>query len=252
VGKSSIVNMLVGEAAAPISGSGRGCTLDSQGYDFSTGVRQYRIHDTAGLNEGDAGRVPTNDAIFKLCKLLYALSDGVSLLVFCLRAPRIRESAKYNWSLFYDIICRKKVPIVVVVTGLEAEEDMEAWCHREDNREAFQEHGIHFNAIAGLTASRGRRRPNGTYVFQEEYDESVGRLKTLISRYHLVTPWRVERVKWFREIYETRYRLDTECLKLFPYQAMVGSVREGAQRLISECGMSPDDAERLARELEQA
>ena len=244
--------MLVGDEAAPISSGGRGCTLDSQGYDFITGVKQYRIHDTAGLNAGEAARVPTNDAIFKLCRLLYALSDGVSLLVFCLRAPRIGGSAKYNWTFFYDIICRKRVPIVVVVTGLEAEEDMDTWCHRDDTLEAFQEHGIYFNGIAGITASRGRRRPNGTYVFQEEYDESVGKLRTLISRYHLITPWKVERVKWFREIYETRYGLDVKCIKLFPYEALVEVVREGAQRLISECGMSPEDAERLARELERA
>jgi energy-coupling factor transporter ATP-binding protein EcfA2 len=247
-GKSSIVNMLVGNAAAQISGGGRGCTLESHGYDFSIGARKYRIHDTAGLNEGEAGRVPTNDAIVKLCKLLYALNDGVALLVFCLRAPRIRDSVKYNWSLFYDIICRRKVPIVVVVTCLEAEEDMDAWCHRGDNRGLFQEYGMSFNAIAGVAASRGKRRPNGTYAFQEEYDMSVGKLKTLISRYHLVTPWKVERVKWFRDIYETQSTLGC----LFPRRVMVGKVREEANRLISECGMSRSDAERLAQALEKA
>ena len=242
--------MLVGREVANTDNGALGCTLESAAYEFSSSDSQFRIHDTAGLNEGDAGRVPSKDAILRLCKLIYGMSEGVSLLVFCIRAPRIVDSVKHNWTLFYDIICRKKVPVLLVVTGLEEEGDMDAWCRRLDNLNAFQRYGIHFTAMTGVMASRGRRRANGVHVYQEEYDASADKLRKLIEHLHLPTPWIVERLQWFREIYKTKYKW--ELCEWFPYQAMVGWGRtETTGRLISDCGMSVDDAESLAHELEK-
>jgi hypothetical protein len=97
----------------------------------------------------------------------------------------------------------------------------------------------------GITASRGKRKSNGTYTLQDEYDESATKLKKLVRKHHLLTPWKVERLKWFREIYKTEYEW-WDCFNNFPRQVMVDKVRGEAERLISECGMSPDDAEKLA------
>ena len=241
--------MLVGREVAETDSGALGCTLDSTAYEFDD---QFRIHDTAGLTEGEGGRVPSKVAILRLCKLIYGMSEGVSLLVFCIRAPRIVDSVKHNWTLFYDIICRKKVPVLLVVTGLEEEGDMDAWCRRPDNVDAFNRYGIHFTAMTGVMGSRGRRRANGAHVYQEEYDASATKLKVLVKSLHLLTPWKVERLQWFREIYQTKYRLELCGTEWFPYQEMVGWGRtETTGRLISDCGMSPDDAENLAHELEK-
>jgi hypothetical protein len=217
--------MLTGREAAAISSSGLGCTLLSNAYQFDHEGTNFRIHDTAGLNEGEAGRVPHRDAVFRLCKLLYELSDGVSLLVFVMRAPRIKD------------------------TGLELEDDMDGWCGRRDNWDAFRQYGVHFCAMAGITASRGKRKSNGSYTLQEEYAESATKLKTLVRKHHLLTPWKVERLNWFREIYRTDY--ETHCFKTTSRQVFVGTAQEEAtKRLISECGMQPGDAEKLARDLD--
>ncbi|KAF8970952.1 P-loop containing nucleoside triphosphate hydrolase protein [Flammula alnicola] len=112
-GKSSIVNMLVGSDVAKISSLATGCTFESNPYDFNIEDVLFKIHDTAGLDEGEAGRVPKIEAIVQLWKLLRDLKDGVSLLIFCMRAPRMKDSPKNNWSLFHDILCQKKVPIVI-------------------------------------------------------------------------------------------------------------------------------------------
>src|SRR6266545_72169 len=111
--------MLMGGEVARAASDARGVTLDSQAYDFSMQGVPYCIHDTAGLNEGEGGRVPSRDAIAKLYWLLNGLETGVSLLVLCIRAPRIKEHVKFNWILFHEIICQKKVPIVILITGLE-------------------------------------------------------------------------------------------------------------------------------------
>ena len=48
--------------------------------------------------------------------------------MYCVRATRLRKILLNNYNLFYSAICRKKVPIVVVVTGLENyEEEMADW-----------------------------------------------------------------------------------------------------------------------------
>lgn len=88
----------------------------------------FNIFDTAGLDEGDAGTVPKQDAIIQLYKLIDSLDAGVSLLIFCMRGPRIKDAAYKNWRFFHEIVCRRQVPIVVAITGLEQEPDpMDNW-----------------------------------------------------------------------------------------------------------------------------
>ena len=54
VGKSSLVNMLVSEGAprANVSSQALGCTFASLPYLIKLSEQEYRIWDTAGLNEG--------------------------------------------------------------------------------------------------------------------------------------------------------------------------------------------------------
>ena len=249
-GKSSIVNMLMGEEVARAASDARGVTLDSQAFDFSIQGVPYRIHDTAGLNEGEGGRVPSRDAIIKLYKLLAGLGAGVSLLVFCIRAPRIKESAKFNWILFHEIICQKKVPIVSVITGLENEENMDSWWDREDNWDAFRKYEIQPAGHACITGTKGRLWGNEKYVFQDEYDESVAKVKKLIQRHRKELPWRLEKIEWFRNIYKTTYH--SRCFQE-PEKRMVlvDTVSQPADRL-TEGGMSKEDATTLAKLLESA
>ena len=82
--------------------------------------------------------------------------SGVSSLVFCVHAARILDSVKHNWTLFYDITCRKKVPVLLVVTGLEEEGDMDGWCRRPDNVDTFNRYGIHFTVMTGVHGDAGQ------------------------------------------------------------------------------------------------
>lgn len=127
VGKSSIVNMLSAKDVAKTSNGTKGCTFHSTAYDIDVLGRPMTLHDTAGLDEGEAGHIPKAEAIVQLYKLIRSLSDGVSLLMFVMRAPRIKDSAAKNWQFFSKIICQGQVPAVIVVTGLELEEDMDKW-----------------------------------------------------------------------------------------------------------------------------
>jgi hypothetical protein len=73
------------------------------------------LWDTAGLNEGDVGTVPSCPCT----KSLTSFPTRVSLLVFVIRGPHIKGSTQHNRMLFNKVICQNGVPSIVVVTGME-------------------------------------------------------------------------------------------------------------------------------------
>lgn len=130
VGKSSLINMLAGKKTAETSNGVLGCTFQSRQYPITVNGERVNIWDTAGLDEGTRGRVSPEIAERNLSKLLRELrgANGIHLLVYCIRGPSVRKSLARNYTIFYSAICRKKVPIVAVVTGLENEpSSMEDW-----------------------------------------------------------------------------------------------------------------------------
>jgi len=125
-GKSSMVNMLsTNEYTADTSSGAKSCTLESCNSDINVGEHPMTIWDMARLDEGDVGRIPKSEAVIQLYKLLRKLSNGVSLLMFVMCAPRIKSTIPQNWKLFHEIICRRKVPIIIVITRLENKDNMD-------------------------------------------------------------------------------------------------------------------------------
>jgi hypothetical protein len=122
--------MLAGHKAAKTSNSVMGCTFQSSHYRITIDKEMFYVWDTAGLDEGTHGRVPAEVAEKHLAKLLRELgsANGIHLLVYCIRGSSVRKALARNYTIFYSAICRKKVPIVAVVTGLENEpSSMEDW-----------------------------------------------------------------------------------------------------------------------------
>ncbi|KAG1848056.1 P-loop containing nucleoside triphosphate hydrolase protein, partial [Suillus subalutaceus] len=151
-GKSSIVNTIAQSQLAKTSNDAHGCTSTAQRYPVEISGQRFVLIDTAGLNLGTADTVPATKAEKQLKNLLRermsSRLDGISLLVYCMCstiAPHVLVKA-YN--KFYSEICQKKVPIVVVITGLEKETRMESWW--DTNREKFE--GMDFADHACVTA----------------------------------------------------------------------------------------------------
>ncbi|KAF8438642.1 P-loop containing nucleoside triphosphate hydrolase protein, partial [Boletus edulis BED1] len=122
VGKSSIINAIVGQSVAKTSNDVLGCTDENASYTVTlrpdTEIK-INLWDTIGLDEGTAGRIPADQAKQRLKLFLQrrieAPEAGIDLLLFCFRAgrPKIRHVRNYN--LFHAAICRKKVPVAIVV-----------------------------------------------------------------------------------------------------------------------------------------
>jgi len=240
-GKSSIVNMLAGSEVAKSSSGASGCTFQSMRYRITIDGELYNVFDTAGLNEGDLGTVSAQDAIIELYALLKSLVTGVSLLVFCMRGPRIKDAAHKNWRMFHEVICRKKVPIVIAITGLEQEDVMDAWWTR--NMSAFTRYQIFPEGVACITGTRGKRRKDGGYMFEEEYTESTGKMEELLKTHCLKEAWRVPQVKWFSSILNNSW-----AAKTFSF-LKIAKTGPGMKQLVDRCGMTAEEARSLGEML---
>jgi len=197
-GKSSLINMIAGSDIAGVSGDALGYTFGSKAYEVSIDGTIVRLWDTAGLNEGEHGTVPAENAMQNLQGLVHKLKGGVSLLVYCVRGTRFRNIMQVNYDLFYGIICQKQVPVVIVVTGLENESPMESWW--AENGGELESHGMKFAGHACVTMIRGKQLKSGDYMFEEEFEESEKSTRALVKDYYLRTPWIMDERIWLADI----------------------------------------------------
>jgi hypothetical protein len=195
-GKSSIVNMFDGGKEANVDNGALGVTFEHEFYEKRINGSTFRVFDTVGLNEGTAGTVTAPKAIAGLYNLIAQLDDGVSLLVYVMRAPRIRATTQKNYDLF-RMLCDGEVPIVMAVTGLEDMDNMDEWWG--NNKEAFHRCNMLFQGVACITATRGKLR-NGSYVYEAEFAGSKEKLEMLIGNNYSRTPWRMPRKPWFAAV----------------------------------------------------
>ena len=171
-----------GSREAKVSSSAKGETFRHERYEKDIRGHRINVFDTVGLGEGKTGTVSAPKAIEALYRLMRGLNDGVSLLVYVVRGPRLSHSIRKNYELFYEIFCQKKVPIVLVVTGLENEEDMDSWWKR--NEAAYGEEKMTFSDAACITAIKGKRD-----MFAQEFEESRVKVEGLIWDHCFETTW---------------------------------------------------------------
>ncbi|OAX32446.1 P-loop containing nucleoside triphosphate hydrolase protein [Rhizopogon vinicolor AM-OR11-026] len=151
-GKSSLINLIMNGNVARTSPDAVACTTTHAPYDVTIGEQGFRLWDTAGLNEGSEGVVPTATAKKNLTAFLRGLdqADGVHLLIYCVRGARAVGALLTNYKIFSSVIGDSKVPIVIVVTCLEDfRPEMEEWWKR--NNRKLSELGMHFSGYACVT-----------------------------------------------------------------------------------------------------
>lgn len=180
VGKSSIINIIAQQELAEASNDATGCTSSSQHYPVEISSQRFVLFGTAGLNEGTEGTVPAVKAERQLKSLLRELmssgSDGIGLLVYCVHCTTAPHALARAYNTFYAGTCQKRVPIVVVVTGLEGETRMENWW--DTNGAKFKSHGMRFADHACVTVLQ--EYPGIPEVFAHHIKESSEILRNLV------------------------------------------------------------------------
>ncbi|KAF7975259.1 hypothetical protein HWV62_10132 [Athelia sp. TMB] len=244
-GKSSVINLVAGETIAEVDSRALGCTFQCQAYELEIDDAKIRLWDTVGLNEGVTGKVPAKDAIIALYKLLDGLADGVSLLVYCVRAPRITEMTVKNYEMFYKGFCKEKIPIVLLVTGLEMEEPfMASWWPK--NGHAFERQDMHFRDQGCITATKGKYK-NGIWTYGQEYEDSQVVARQLIKKYSFGQPWKLPKAQMVTWFFKRTFNLFAGVFGVSPYvlcQVLYEVLKDHG-------GMSSEEAMKVANEVEQ-
>ncbi|KDQ62066.1 hypothetical protein JAAARDRAFT_189441 [Jaapia argillacea MUCL 33604] len=240
-GKSSIINMLAGQNIARTSNGARGCTFATTKYSIESDPRMtVNLFDTVGLNEGVGGTVTSPQAIAKLYSLLRDLDDGVNLLIYVVRG-RITDSTIVNYRLFYETFCRKKVPLVLLATGVENEDSPDQWLRENLEEYRRAEIDIAADSAACVTPIKGKES-NGCYRFQREYDASIPTVRNLIHDRSSIDPWKMERKTWFASILKSLYNLISPLLS--------GTLAPLAAKLHDE-GLNPFEAREVANAVQE-
>ena len=146
------------------------------------------LWDTAGLDEGSEGTVPSKLAENNLRVLMGRLADsgGINLIVYCIRASRLKRALKRNYDLFYVTVCRKKVPVALVVTCLEGQSGkMETWWTM--NETTLRKSGMRFDAHACVTTLNAE-----DHLIQERRSDSRMLLRELVVKYSKLPAWKSE------------------------------------------------------------
>jgi len=239
-GKSSIINMIAGVDIAETSNGAASCTFDHHDYTLPVHDQYFKIFDTMGLNEGDRGTVGHTAAIAKLYQFITHLDGQINLLVFCMRGPRIKDATHQNWKLFHEIMCEKKVPTVLVVTGLENEDSLDSWWW--NNKENFERHDIRPDDTACITAIRGKKLGDDRYAFDDQYEESRAKVMKLILNRALLSAPRFHKTHWF-------YALIRPILTFFRLTKI--RHRKVVRDIAAVCGLSEEETRRLREEFDK-
>jgi tRNA U34 5-carboxymethylaminomethyl modifying GTPase MnmE/TrmE len=205
VGKSSVVNLMAEENRAETSLDTGSCTMHWKEHPIAFDGYNYKVFDTIGLEESHLGIQEYLHAISNARNLIMKLENegGIDLLLFCIRAGRLSETVGNNYRLFYEWLCEKKVPIVLVITGLEGYENMEDWWTK--NKESFDKYSIVVDGHACITAVNIR----GNY--QQLYDESRQLIRNLVREHTRSRPnggwkggegWLTRFVRRLRELFQ--------------------------------------------------
>ncbi|KIJ19014.1 hypothetical protein PAXINDRAFT_97096 [Paxillus involutus ATCC 200175] len=179
-GKSSSINLIVGSSVAAADNETGVCTCVSACYKTKIHNEAFNLWDTCGLGE---------EGFFR--SLFKGSSEGdlrrflgeryqkreIDLLVYCIRGSGGNEALVKNYNTFCAITRRLAAPVVVVVTNLEGEKNMEDWWNR--NESSLQSRGMEFDGHACITAIPGHPRE----------DVSKQTLHELIARDY---PWQAE------------------------------------------------------------
>jgi hypothetical protein len=258
VGKSSLINLVAGKTLAKSSSGLKSCTLESAEYAIAMSEPQLnvKLFDTVstqivptcgyskprpiqvGLNNAAMNDKSYLDALVKAHKLIASLQNqgGVHGLLFCIKGGnRILESTQQNYRLFHEFLCQEKVPLALVITNLENEENMDDWW--SENQNVFKEYGIAPVTQVCITTIRGHKN-----VFEDKYSESRNKVCDMLAMLGRGDACSVD-INWFTRM----------CKRLrqfyIPGKAL-GKSRDMMRTLTKRCKLPKQDAVRLLQLIE--
>ncbi|KAG1848070.1 hypothetical protein DFJ58DRAFT_796753 [Suillus subalutaceus] len=253
VGKSSLVNLIAGDQLAESSSGAQSCTLESTEYPvtFSDSQLNVNLFDTVtcGYSNPKQSRWAWNsptmnnagylDALVKAHELIVSLKNrgGVHGLLFCMKAGRVSNTMQQNYRLFYEFLCQEQVPLALVITNLENEENMDDWWTK--NRAHIENSGIVPVTHVCITTIKGFQN-----AYQARYLESRKKVLNMLKELGDRDPCSVDVSSWFARM----------CKKLreflVPTKGLGRSRQKMLQMLTKRCKLRKEDAVHLLQRID--
>ncbi|KAG1837923.1 kinase-like domain-containing protein [Suillus subalutaceus] len=176
-GKSSVINLLAGRQVAETSSDQNSLTLHYDAYGITIDDVPYRVYDTTGFDDYRTNPSGFLYAITNAHKLAKELREkgGVYLLLYCIKGDEIPSTFITNYRLLYEFLFEEKVPVALIATHLEGEDNMDDW--HAHNKEWFDRQAVKYVDHACITAA-----DNPDPKCREKYEMSRTEVGKLISR----------------------------------------------------------------------
>lgn len=159
---------------------------------------------------------------------------GIALLVFCMQGGRVTKSMQHAYSFFVNVLCNDRVPVAVIVTKLETEDNMDQWW--EDNIQELDKYGVVSAGHACITATKGYQ---GCY--QQRYDESKDKVHRLLLELSDGEPYKEPKENWVT-------RMVLHMRRILPPSF---TERELRNKLVKSCGLTDSEARDVVRSIKE-
>lgn len=166
VGTSAVVNLIARKNIAKVQSGVNSCPLQSIRYDISIDGMNVCLFETVGLEKPKMKRHDYLAFLEKAYDFVNKLSaaGGIHLLLFCIRANGLTATTQSNYLLFSDVVFQTKVPIALVVIGLEREVEGGDWWSK--NLAAIERYGLSNDGYACVTTMTDHT-PHQDYIYAE-------------------------------------------------------------------------------------
>ncbi|KAF8550587.1 hypothetical protein OG21DRAFT_1499712 [Imleria badia] len=130
-GKSSIINLLADQPIAQVSTDVVPCTKRPLWYQMSIGERRFRLWDTMGFSLARGRDTSPLLPYEQAHAVLRNITDGVDLILLCVRKDAIFASLGNLYRLINDFFYGGRAPIAIVVTQFDTPD--EGWWARNQD-----------------------------------------------------------------------------------------------------------------------
>ncbi|KAF8836750.1 hypothetical protein BDN67DRAFT_1031863, partial [Paxillus ammoniavirescens] len=129
-GKSSTINLITGSSVAHTSNDTKLCTHVSTCHKTTIRSEAFNLWDTCGLGESlfrsffkrsSEGELKKHD------------KGEIDLLIYCIHGSRAHKAQVKNYKTFCAVTRWLAAPVIIVVTNLERENNMEDWWERNES-----------------------------------------------------------------------------------------------------------------------
>ncbi|MUG91329.1 hypothetical protein F7734_02030 [Scytonema sp. UIC 10036] len=178
-GKTSMCNTLANLAPEDdgyqrVAASAKGVTFECHTYkQFSYSNDKGKsidviITDTIGLHEHNQGTVPDKEAIKRLLEFLAESTKGYNLFIH-VDEPRIMNTQKHNYDMFYEILGQRKIPIILVVTKIDGDAEVTFQEWPKENKHYYIE--FNYKEIVGACFARSPK-PDLENLYKKDREKS--------------------------------------------------------------------------------